>query len=147
MFLAMLNRLLLCLCLLAVPAFCASDAVKAIEAAEHEWSTGVTTNNIALLEKVLADDLVYTHSTGDVDTKTSYIDKLKSGKAKYVSVVYDELKPRELSKDTAITICRAQVVTMSDGKPNPAHLSFLHVFVKKGKQWQLVAHQSARLPN
>jgi len=143
----MLRRILLAMTLMAVPAVCADDAAKAVEAAERGWAKGVTTNDFALLEKVLGADLTYTHSTGAVDTRDSYIGNLKSGKSKYVKVDHDMLKVQVLGKDTAITICKAQVVTMADGKPNPAHLSFLHVFQKRGGQWVMVAHQSARLPN
>jgi len=141
----MLNRILLVLMLVAVPAFCADDAAKAVEDAERGWAKGVTTNDFALLEKVLANDLTYTHSNGAVDTKASYIGNLKSGKSKYVKVEYSDLKVQSLSKDTAITINRAAVVTMADGKENPMKMSFLHVFKKNGNQWQMVAHQSARL--
>ncbi|WP_321473520.1 nuclear transport factor 2 family protein [uncultured Paludibaculum sp.] len=143
----MLKNILFSLVILAVPAFCADDAAKAVEAAERAWAKGVTTNDYALLEKTLGDDLTYTHSTGAVDTKATYIGKLKTGEAKYVKVDHDQLKVQVLSKDTAITICRAQVLTVSAGKENPAHLSFLHIFQKRGGNWQLVAHQSAKLPN
>jgi len=137
----------LTMALWAAPLFAAEDAAKAVEAAEKGWSTGITKNDFPLLEKVLANDLTYTHSNGAKDTKESYIGNLKSGKSKYVSVDYTDLKVQLLSKDTAIAICRAKVVTMADGKPNPMSMSLLHVFKKNGKQWQMVAHQSARLAN
>ncbi len=140
----MLNRILLVLMLLAVPAFCADEA-KAIENAERGWAKGVTSNDFALLEQVLANDLTYTHSNGAVDTKASYIGNLKSGKSRYVKIEYGDLKVQQLSKETAITINRAGVTTLVDGKENPMKMTFLHVFKKNGKQWQLVAHQSARL--
>jgi len=138
--------LVLSMALLAAPLFAAEDASKAVEAAERGWAEGITKNDFALLDKVLANDLTYTHSNLLVDTKESYIGNLKSGKSKYTSVDYSKLTVQVLSKDTAITICRAKVTTLANGKPNPMDLSFLHVFKKNGKQWQLVAHQSARLP-
>jgi ketosteroid isomerase-like protein len=144
-----MKPILLALALCTLPAFSAqppSAGAKAIEEAERAWAKGVTTNDFALLGRVLADDLTYTHSTGAVDTKQSYIDNLRSGKAKYVKVDHQELQVRQLSADTAITICRAAVVTIQNGQENPARLSFLHVFVKRGGRWQLVAHQSAKLP-
>ncbi len=144
----MLNQtLFLSMALLAAPLFAADESSKAVEAAERGWAAGVSQNDFALLEKVLAPGLSYTHSNGAVDTKATYVEKLKSGKSKYVSVDYSDLKVQVLSKDTAITICRGKVVTMAEGKLNPMQMSFLHVFKKTGKQWQLVAHQSARLAN
>ncbi|MBI4892766.1 MAG: nuclear transport factor 2 family protein [Acidobacteria bacterium] len=140
-----MKRLLIIFSLLALPAFSA-DPAQAVEEAERGWAKGVTTNDFALLGKVLGDDLSYTHSTGALDTKASYIDNLKTGKARYLKVDHEDLKVRLLSKDTAIAICRAAVVTIQNGKENPARLTFLHVFVNRHGQWQMVAHQSARLP-
>lgn len=139
-----MKRILLALVMLALPAFCA-DEPKAVEEAERGWAKGVTTNDYALLGRVLADDLTYTHSTGAVDTKESYIGNIKSGKIKYQKLDHSEIKVQLLSKDTAITIARAAVITVSGGKENPANLSLLHVYVKRGGRWQMVAHQSAKV--
>ena len=140
-----MRRAFLAMLMLALPALCADEA-KAVEEAERGWAKGVVANDFALLGRVLGDDLTYTHSTGAVDTKEAYIDNLKTGKSKYLKVDHEQLKVQLLSKDTAITICKAAVITMANGKENPARLSFLHVFVKRGGKWQMVAHQSARLP-
>lgn len=137
--------------ILAVLFFCAAaawaaDEAKAIEEAERGWARGVTTNDFALLEKVLAPDLVYTHSNGLVDSRASYIESLRSGKTRYLKVEYSELKVRQITPDVALTHCRALVVTLQQGKEVPMNLALLHVFKKNGGQWQMVAHQSARLP-
>jgi uncharacterized protein (TIGR02246 family) len=137
--------------ILAVLLFCAAaawgaDEAKAVEEAERGWARGVTTNDFALLEKVLAPDLVYTHSNGLVDTRDSYIESLRSGKSRYLKVEYGDIKVRLLTPDIATANCRALIVTLQQGKENPMHLALLHVFKKNGGQWQMVAHQSARLP-
>lgn len=102
----MRNRILVMMALLAAPALFAQDAAKAVEAAERNWSTATTKNDFALLGKLLADDLSYTHSTGAVDNKETFIGNLKSGKARYVSITYNQLKVQVLSPDNAITIDR-----------------------------------------
>jgi ketosteroid isomerase-like protein len=133
---------------LAAPALLAADKEQdAVLAAEKGWSTGVSTPDYALLDKFLADDLTYTHSSGASDTKASYIDKLKTGKARYFRADY-EAEPRVqiLSHDTALTFGRVKVVTLGpNNTQTPATLAFLHVFVKRHGQWQLVAHQSAKV--
>ncbi|MEJ5369910.1 MAG: nuclear transport factor 2 family protein [Bryobacteraceae bacterium] len=134
---------ILFLCAAALPG---ADEAKAVEEAERGWARGVTTNDFALLEKVLAPDLVYTHSNGLVDTRDSYIESLRSGKTRYVRVEYSDIKVRLLTPEIATANCRALVVTLQQGKENPMKLALLHVFKKNGGQWQLVAHQSARLP-
>lgn len=122
-----------------------ADEAKAVEEAERGWARGVTGNDFALLERVLAPELSYTHSNGASDTKESYIGNLKSGKARYLNVEYEKIQVRMLSKDVAITLCRANLVTLQNGRENPVKLSMLHVFRKSRGQWQLVAHQSARV--
>jgi ketosteroid isomerase-like protein len=139
-----MKRILLALVMLALPVFCADDA-KAVEEAERGWAKGVTTNDFALLGRVLADDLSYTHSNGAFDTKESYIGNLKSGKSKYLKLDHSDIKVRLLSKDTAIVVAHAAVVSVSNGKENPANLSLLHVYVKRGGHWQMVAHQSCKV--
>ncbi|MCC7155447.1 MAG: nuclear transport factor 2 family protein [Bryobacterales bacterium] len=132
--------------LLMAGAACAQPSAQSIEQVERNWAASVVKQDFAALEKVMGDDLSYTHSTGARDTKQSYIDNLKTGKARYYYIEYDELIARPLTKDTAITICRARVQTLGNGQRNDAKLSFLHVFVLRHGTWQLVAHQSARMP-
>ena len=52
------------------------DAVKALELERFQAQEK---NDFAALERLLADDLVYTHSSGAVDSKASYIESLRSG--------------------------------------------------------------------
>ncbi len=142
----MLQRILLSVLLAGVFA-CAADEAKAIEEAERGWATGVTKKDYALLDKVLADDLTYRHSNALVDTKASYIESSKSGKSNYISIEYKEpIQPKMVGKDHAYAFVRAMVTTMQNGKPNPMDLAMLHIYRKKGGQWQMIAHQSARIP-
>ncbi|GIU75291.1 MAG: hypothetical protein KatS3mg004_2378 [Bryobacteraceae bacterium] len=137
--------------ILAVLFFCAAaawgaDEARAVEDAERGWARGVTTNDFALLERVLAPDLVYTHSNGVVDSRDSYIGKLRDGAIRYLKVDYSELKVREITPDVALTHCRVQVTTNQQGREVTDRLALLHVFRKSRGQWQMVAHQSAKLP-
>jgi ketosteroid isomerase-like protein len=125
----------------------AADDAKAIEETERGWATGITKKDWALLDKVLADDLTYRHSNALVDTKASYIESSKSGKSNYISIEYKEpIQPKMIGKDHAYAFVRAMVTTMQNGKPNPMDLAMLHIYRKKGGQWQMIAHQSARIP-
>lgn len=140
----MLKRILL---VLALAAGLAVADEKAVEAAERAWGAGVVAKNYPVLEKVLADDLIYSHSNGLVDTKRSYIDSLKSGKSEYYQVKYESIRVKMLDATTAMAFCRAYFQTKAaDGGKQDMTLALLHVFKKKGADWQLVGHQSARMP-
>jgi ketosteroid isomerase-like protein len=142
----MTRRVLLTAILAAAPVLAADSPAKAVEKADRDWAAGIVKNDFALLEKVLANDLTYTHSNGNNDTKESYIGGLKSGKFRYTQMDLDNIKVNVLSKDVAITTSRAKGTALVEGKQTPFGMVLLHVFRLKGGQWQLVAHQSARLP-
>jgi len=115
-----------------------------VKAAEMVWLNGITKNDFPALEKVLAPDLYYLHSTGVADTKASYIDSMKSGRQKYASGKINDLKVRVYGS-TAVINGDANFEFVTAGKPGKAHLKYTHVFVKNGKQWQLVSHQSLKV--
>lgn len=121
------------------------DAVKALEL---ERFKAQESNDFAALERLLADDLVYTHSSGVVDSKTNYIEALKSGKTRYLKIAPEDLKVRVVG-DLALIHGRGvfTLETNVDGKKgeNPLKLSFLDVWQKKGGKWQMIAWQSTRL--
>jgi hypothetical protein len=123
-----------------------ADAVKALEL---ERFKAQETNDFPALERLLADDLVYTHSSGAVDSKASYIESLRSGKARYLKIVPDELKARVVG-DTVLIHGRGvfTLEAMVNGQKgeNVLKLSFLDVWQKRGGKWQMIAWQSARLP-
>lgn len=132
---------------LAAVSLMAASGEQSVLDIERAWSQSVVSGDTATLERVLGDELSYGHASGAIDTKASYIGRIKSGAQKYVSFAYDAGQPPapRIYGDTATLVASAMVTSLTDGKPNTKHLRFLHVFVKHGGQWQLVAHQSVEL--
>ncbi|MGH9723292.1 MAG: nuclear transport factor 2 family protein [Bryobacteraceae bacterium] len=125
----------------------ADSPADAVKAAEKSWASATVAGDAATLKQVLADDLTYTHSNGETDTKAVFIDNLKTGARKYHKVNHESMEVR-LYGNSAILMATAQVETSQKGaQPSPAHLRFIHVWVLKNGRWQMVAHQSLRLPN
>ncbi|WP_128543014.1 nuclear transport factor 2 family protein [Larkinella soli] len=102
--------------------------------------------NYEFLEKVLAEDLVYTHSNGHQDGKQSYIQSLREGKQSYEDVNVQEQKVRVYG-NTAVVSGICQVRATNNGETINTRLRYTDVYVKKGRQWQMVAWQSLRLAN
>ncbi len=124
----------------------AADSRSAVEKAERDWAAAVVKSDIATLEKLLAADLVYTHSGGNRDTRTSFIENARTGKLKYEKLDHQKIEVQMIKADVAFLTARAEVRVVSGGKPVDMKVSLLHVFVKRQGRWQLVAHQSARMP-
>lgn len=112
--------------------------------AEQEWEDALVKSDIAGLERIYADELNYTHSNGSVDTKKSYIDKIRSGQTKYESMKREDIVVRVYG-NTALVTCHWLVNVTSEGRKINTDARYLHVYVKKGSRWQLVSHQATRI--
>jgi len=101
--------------------------------------------DVATLEAVLADDLVYAHSSARLDTKRSLIDAMKSGATVYTGIEPSDVKAQDLGDAVVLTgIARIKVV--SNGTPNAFGVRFTDVYAKRNGGWQMVTWQSTRLP-
>jgi ketosteroid isomerase-like protein len=101
--------------------------------------------DVATLEKLLADDLVYAHSSARLDTKRSLIDAMKSGATVYTGVEPSDVKAQDLG-DAAVLTGIAQIKVVSNGTPNAFGVRFTDVYAKRNGGWQMVTWQSTRLP-
>src|SRR5918992_3843401 len=104
--------------LIFVPAvLLAAGPEDAIKQAERDWATGVVKKDYAVLDRVLADDLAYTHSDGRLDTKKELIDSLRSGKQTYDAAEHQSIDVRLLGKDVALVRARLRMTAAAGGKP------------------------------
>jgi hypothetical protein len=102
--------------------------------------------DIATLNMLLADDLIYCHSSARLDTKQSLIGAMESGATVYNSVEPSDVKAQDLGSAVVLTgIARIRVT--SGGKPNAFGVRFSDVYANKGGKWQMVSWQSTRLPD
>lgn len=102
--------------------------------------------DVAALNELLSDDLIYTHSSARQDTKQSLIGAMESGKTVYTSVVPSEVKAQDCG-DAVVLTGVARISVVSGGKPNSFGVRFTDVYANKGGRWQMVTWQSTRLPD
>jgi ketosteroid isomerase-like protein len=118
-----------------------------VEAAEKAVSQAVTAKDAAALRLLLADDLIYTHSTGLIETKAEFLRKLEDGTQTYHAIQHEDIQVRVNGNSAAVAM-GAWYDTETKGQARAKnHLRILRYYVKRGGKWRLVAHQSARLPN
>jgi ketosteroid isomerase-like protein len=111
---------------------------------EQQWEDALVASDTAALEKLYDDTLVYTHSNGKVDTKSSYINAIKSGATKYESMKRDDIKVTVYGTAAVVT-CHWDVHVASRGNKNDLNARYLHVYVQQPAGWKLVAHESTKL--
>jgi ketosteroid isomerase-like protein len=120
----------------------AADAVKDLDAKRFQAQTK---NDFDALGSLLADDLVYTHSSAAVDGKTAYIDSMKSGRTKYEAIEPSDVKVRVYG-NTAIINGTAKLTVTSNGATNTFSVRYTDIWVLRDNKWQMVGWQSTRLP-
>lgn len=101
--------------------------------------------DVATLESLLADDLIYTHSSARLDTKRSLIEGMTSDKTVYTAVEPSDVKAQDLG-DTVVLTGIAQIKVTVNGAPNAFGVRFTDVYARRDGRWQMVTWQSTRLP-
>ena len=100
--------------------------------------------DVGALKALLADDLIYTHSSARLDTKGSLIGGMESGKTVYTAIEPSDVKAQDLG-DAVVLTGTARISVNSGGNPNSFSVRFTDVYANKSGQWQMVAWQSTRL--
>jgi ketosteroid isomerase-like protein len=103
--------------------------------------TAMAQKDIATLNELISDDLIYTHSTARLDTKQSLIGNMESGSTVYTSVVPSDVKAQDLG-DTVILTGSCRIGVNSGGRANSFGVRFTDVYAKRGGRWQMVTWQS-----
>jgi ketosteroid isomerase-like protein len=122
----------------------AAPAEDEIRATEKDWSAAVVAQDFAKLDRFLSANLIYAHSTGAVETKDAYLKRLHTGAQKYTALEYEKTAVHVYG-NTAVAHSHLTMRGTSNGAPFNDRLMMMHVWVKNGSQWQLVAHQTTKL--
>ena len=112
---------------------------------DRKRMTAMAQKDIATLNELIADDLIYTHSSARLDTKTSLIGNMESGSTVYTSVVPSDVKAQDLG-DTVVLTGSCKISVNAGGRPNSFGVRFTDVYARRNGRWQMVAWQSTRLP-
>ena len=132
--------------LILIPLMLAAETPEAaIAKAEANWSKAVIKRDIAALNEIYTPDLIYAHSTGNLESREQYLERLKGGKQRYDTMTYE--KTRTLVHGNSVV---AHSIVRFTGQNDVGafndHLMLMHVWIKSGKTWRLVAHQTTRIP-
>jgi hypothetical protein len=109
-------------------------------ACEEARRNAMLQGDVATLDKLVADVMVYTHSSGGKDTKASWLSKLTAGALRYENLVFSELNVTVVD-NTALLRGRMNATAIHSGKPQLVDSLYLAVWVRKPAGWQLVAAQ------
>lgn len=114
-----------------------------ILAANAQIDASVVRKNIKALEKLYADDFVFTHGTGHVDTKTSWLKSVQNPEILFLSRKQDSTQV-EMHGHVAIVTGRLDIEREQNEKVSSYGIWYVRVFVQKDNQWQLISHRTTK---
>jgi ketosteroid isomerase-like protein len=120
------------------------EVEQALMRLEQERVDAVTKSDLAALERIFADDLLYTHSNARSETKQQFLESVKSGNIKYEAMKHSDLKV-QLFGDTAVLRGRSDIKGVANGQPYALPIRFITVYVKINGRWQMTTWQSTRI--
>ena len=125
----------------------AGKAEQQVLQAEKERFAAMIKGDRGALEKLLADDLTYIHSTALLQTKDEFIKSVLAGNIDYVSIVPSESDSKvRVNGNSAIATGLAAVNVIDNGKDRKIRIRYTTVYANRGGAWLLQAWQSTVIP-
>lgn len=110
----------------------------AVKAAHEAYVKAAKTGDAAGLGKLFAEGLQYSHSNTKLENKAEAIAALVKGKSNF------EVHNQKINVYGKTATIRAKVTAHNATGDIP--LTILMVWVKNGKDWQLIERQTTRIP-
>jgi hypothetical protein len=148
-------RLLLTTCLLLLVGHCVAQSPRhnLLKSLDKQRFTAQIQKDSLTLNRLMADDLLYTHSSGVVETKKQFIHSVASGRWNYQAIEADSVTVRFYGP-VAILTGRARVTLLVNSQPTTVIMVYTDVWHEQpaargaaSPRWQLVSWGASRLPN
>ena len=137
--------LILCLLIAAVaPAQPGKPTVaKTIDDLNRAIDRAVVNRDLTTLQKHYGEDFVFTHGTGNVDSKESWLKSIQklTDDNRYTSREHDSTQV-ELHDDIAIITGKLSVIRLTPKETKRYALRYVRVYALRKKTWQLISHRT-----
>ena len=138
------------------PAFCAGwnqplhekkhDAKRQVEALEEQWRQAQLVGDVAAMDKLLSDDYIGITMTGQVNTKTQQLDRMRMHKIALTKLDLGERQVK-LIGSIAIVTSRAEVEGTNEGAPVKGTYRYTRVYQRlPSGAWKITSFEATRVP-
>lgn len=111
---------------------------------EHKLAAAVLALDFDALDDIYAEDFVFTHVTGDVDTKATWIECLRTVECSNTARSVDQIVV-ETHGNIAITSGRIHAKSESnDPRWHEYSIWYVRVYEMQDDHWKLLSHRSIR---
>jgi ketosteroid isomerase-like protein len=120
----------------AAPPESATDEILKVD---EERNQALQKGDIATLDRIYSDNVVYANATGALLTKAAHLADLKARKLNFRSFKHDDVKV-VVHGDTGILTGISTSAVDYQGTVSSSPRRFLNIFVKEDGRWYCVAH-------
>lgn len=118
-----------------------------VHAAELARAAAMVAGNIEAHAKLLDERLMYTHSSGNIDSRESYLEGLRAGEWIYHSVDIPEPEHRALIDNQVITngLMSVSMTVRATGQTVSRQIRATSVWIRRGPEWRLLVSHSTNV--
>ena len=121
------------------------DIIRAIEAIDARRCQATIAKDRAVMDEILADDMVYVHSSAVAESKAQYIERATTGWYDYTGLT-DRGRTFRVYGDTVLVNGDVRIQVTVKGTPKDFVSRYLQVWAKQGGRWRMVSWQSTPIP-
>jgi ketosteroid isomerase-like protein len=122
------------------------DAKRQVEALEEQWRQAQLAGDVAAMDKLLSDDYIGISMTGQVNTKSQQLDRMRMHK---IALTKLDLGDRQvkLVGSIAIVTSRAEVEGTNEGAPVKGTYRYTRVYQRlPSGGWKITSFEATRVP-
>jgi len=129
-----------------VPAFAASADEEAVAKNVEAFRAAQFIADPEALAALCAAELSYSHSSGKVEDKATFIANATDGKSKYLSLEYQDTNIRVVGPAAIVRFhWVGEQQAVADGKKSATNLHILMNWQKQGADWKLLSRSATKL--
>jgi len=125
------------------PSAALEESTEPVRAAQNARFEAMVSGNIAALDTLLANDLTYVHTGGQIQSKSEFLGTIRTKSLVYESISPSDVRIRMYDGATVATGLSNMKVRTEAGVSNFG-IRFTETYVWRDGRWQLVAWQAAR---
>ena len=112
---------------------------------ENERYQAMVRTDLRFLDSILDEDLIFTHASGKIDSKSSLIESLSKGTLIYNQIEIHHPRVRRYGACGVVTGESLLDITVQ-GENRKLQLQFTTVWIEDQGRWKVVAYQSTHIP-
>lgn len=110
-----------------------------IETLEDSLRQAMLTSDVAVLDDLIADDLVFTTHTGFVISKQDDLEAHRSGIVKFTNIKISDRQTHSFSDDCVVVTLKANLAGIFNDQAFSEPYRFTRIWLKRQNRWQIAA--------